>query len=72
MRSSFIISIDRREVLRRCAELLDLDPDHVERSGALMRGAVEVQERQISREYPKDPSVLKNYGAGIRSILQWP
>ena len=29
-------------VLRRCAELLDLDPDHVERSGALMRGTLEV------------------------------
>ena len=37
----------RSRVLRRCAELLDLEPDHVERSGALMRGAVEVQERQI-------------------------
>ena len=36
----------KRYVLRRCAELLDLDPAHVERSGALMCGAVEVQERQ--------------------------
>ena len=34
---------DRRLVLRRCAELLNLDPDHLERSGALMRGTVEVR-----------------------------
>ena len=47
----FLSHLDnRRVVLRRCAELLDLDPDHVERSGALMRGAVEVQERQIVRD----------------------
>ena len=39
----------RREVLIRCAELLDLDPHHVERSGALMHGTVEVQERQIAQ-----------------------
>ena len=32
-----------RRVLRHCAELLDLDPDHMERRGALMRGTVEVQ-----------------------------
>ena len=41
----------RSLVLRRCAELLDLDPDHVERSGALMRGTVEVQGREITREH---------------------
>ena len=40
----YIHSDHRRRVLRRCAELLDLDPDHVERRGALMRGIVEVQE----------------------------
>ena len=40
----------RRNVLRRCAELLGLDPDHVERSGVLMRGTVEVQERQIRKK----------------------
>ena len=48
-----------RVVLRRCAELLDLDPDHVERSGALMRGTVEVQERQIAREYSNCDCELK-------------
>ena len=42
---------DRRVVLRRCAKHLDLDRDHVERSGVLMCGTVEVQERQIAREY---------------------
>ena len=46
-----ILYAPRMHVLRRCAVLLDLDPDHVERSGALMRGTVEVQERQIAREY---------------------
>ena len=40
---------NRNRMLRRCAELLDLDPDHVARSGVLMRGTVEVQERQIRK-----------------------
>ena len=46
----FSFCTDRRLVLRHCAELLDLDPDHVERSAVLMRGTVEVQARQMARE----------------------
>ena len=30
-------------VLRLCAASLDLDPDHVERNGTLMRGPTEVK-----------------------------
>ena len=49
MRASSFNVDDRRFVLRHCAELLDLDPDHVARSGALMCGTVEVQGRESMR-----------------------
>ena len=49
----------RKSVLRRCAELLGLHPDHVERSGALMRGTVEVQGREyVGCDCELKPSAL--------------
>ena len=35
---------DTMDVLRRCAALLELDPDHVERRGVLMLGRMEMQD----------------------------
>ena len=37
----------RRDVLWRCAELLDLDPDDVLRRGVLMSGSIEVQDLHV-------------------------
>ena len=39
----FRLRTTMRFVLRRCAESLDLDPEHVERNGTLMRGPTEVK-----------------------------
>ena len=40
----FILGVDNRtDALRRCAELLDLDPVDVLRRGVLMSGPIEVQ-----------------------------
>ena len=58
---------DRKVVLRRCAELLDLDPDHTERSGALMRGTVEVQENCTTTFWLR----LRVEALGTSSLLQF-
>ena len=40
----FMLRADVSVVLRRCAASLDLDPEHVERNGTLMRGHAEVKD----------------------------
>ena len=53
---------NRADVLRRCAKLLDLDPDDVLRRGVLMSGSVEVQDLHVL-----EPGKLHE----ITLILSW-